>query len=412
MIRKILKWIFKLILATLLLVALSYGAFHLWEYSTGGKYVDYLTKNSETIPLEESFSYQLMEPDIEKSKLILVGEIHGFEEPLKFDLDFFKYLHENHQVNHYLAELDFVQAGLLNEFLQTGNEDLLKEVLKNWFVLQGRNNKGYFNKYLELHHYYTQLPEENKFEFIGIDKIQDMELISKYLSALFPSMNIEESKTLDIETLLIQIDTLSQLYTNSSDTLFILSHLKTNLQYRTEKVNREEVMYQNFRHIYTAYHLEESKLYGYFGLYHVFQYRVNAQHPFASKIRQSDLGLEEKILSVNFFMVDSYTVMDSKSLPKFIRDEGKYTRMPITSDNMLFMYIYGVKDFKRMTAENHKSLIKMNAENNPYSGTNRLNKTIQILPVTKVWEMTDQGKPYVQYTVFVRNSDWAEPMIE
>jgi hypothetical protein len=34
----------------------------------------------------------------------------------------------------------------------------------------------------------------------------------------------------------------------------------------------------------------------------------------------------------------------------------------------------------------------------------------QIFPVTDLMEMNDKGKPYVQYTVFVRNSDWAEPM--
>jgi hypothetical protein len=39
-----------------------------------------------------------------------------------------------------------------------------------------------------------------------------------------------------------------------------------------------------------------------------------------------------------------------------------------------------------------------------------MNKTIQLLPVTDLMEMTDKGKAYVQYTVFVRNSDWAEPM--
>jgi hypothetical protein len=83
--------------------------------------------------------------------------------------------------------------------------------------------------------------------------------------------------------------------------------------------------------------------------------------------------------------------------------------MPISSDNMLFIYIYGIKDFKRMTPENYKSLVKMNAENSPYETSNRMNKIIQLLPVTEKFEFDEKGKPYVQYTVFVRNSDWAEP---
>jgi len=117
-------------------------------------------------------------------------------------------------------------------------------------------------------------------------------------------------------------------------------------------------------------------------------------------------------LSINFLLNDSYTVMPSSKFPEFMRDEGKYTRIPVSADNLLIMYIYGIKDFKRMTPENSKSLIKMNAENSPYSQSNRMNTTFQLLPVTDLFEMNDKGKPYIQYTIFVRNSDWAEPMSE
>jgi hypothetical protein len=103
-------------------------------------------------------------------------------------------------------------------------------------------------------------------------------------------------------------------------------------------------------------------------------------------------------------------VMPSSQLPEFMRDEGKYTKMPVSADNMLITYIVGVKDFKRMTPEHYKSLIKMDGKNSPYSNTVRMNKTIQLLPLTDTFEFTDKGKPYVQYTVFIRNSDWAEPM--
>lgn len=405
--KKFFKWTFRLLIGLILVMALFYGGFHLWEYSTGNKYVSYLTENSETIPLEQNFSYDTLGKDVEKNQLILVGESHGFKEPTKFDIDFFKYLHENHNVNHYVAEFDFVQARLLNDFLKSGDEDLLKSILKKWAVVQGRNNKDYFNKYLELHKYYKQLSEDNKFEIIGIDKIQDAELLSNYINELSPDTN-----SINGETLLDQIEILKVAHKKNKDTLFLLSHLESNIKYVHEKLNREEVMFQNFSNLYKHYGLEESKLYGFFGLFHIFQYRVNGKHPLASKIRQSNLGLENKILSINFMMNDSYMVTPSKRLPEFMRDDGKYTRMPVSADNMLIMYIYGVKDFKRMTPKNSKSLIKMNNEDSPYAGSNRMNRTIQLLPVTDVFEMTDKGKPYVQYTIFVRNSDWAEPMKE
>ncbi|MCZ4409054.1 hypothetical protein O3Q51_09555 [Cryomorphaceae bacterium 1068] len=192
-------------------------------------------------------------------------------------------------------------------------------------------------------------------------------------------------------------------FANSADTLTMLDHLQANLEY--EKIGREEILFRNFHALYEQHNLRAEKVYGYFELFHVFQYRVNGKHPLASKIRESDLGLLEKILSVNFMMNESYMVMPSRGLPEFMRTGSVNSKMPISADNMLFMHIYGVKDFKRTTPENHKSLIKLDVEASPYECSSRMNSTIQILPVADKMEMTDEGEPYVQYTVFIRNSD-------
>jgi len=209
--RKILKWSFKTLIGLILLTALFYGGFHIWEYTTGGKYIKYLSENSETIPLDSNFTYNALVKDIAQKQLILVGEIHGFDEPAKFDIDFFKFLHENHNVDHYIAELDFVQASLLNDFLVSGDEKSLEEILRKWVVVQGRNNKDYFNKYLKLHQYYQQLPEDDKFEFIGIERLQDGDLLKNYLAELYPKTNSEEKDVLKNNSIGALLEELSDL---------------------------------------------------------------------------------------------------------------------------------------------------------------------------------------------------------
>jgi len=177
----------------------------------------------------------------------------------------------------------------------------------------------------------------------------------------------------------------------------------------TSKMNREVILFENFKTLYVHHQLDTQKAYGYFGLFHVFQYRTNDVEPLAAQIRLSDLGLDDQILSINFLLNDSYMVIPSKKLPEFLRNEGPYTKIPISADNMLVMYLYGIQDFKRLCPEHHKSLIKLNSEDSPYANSNRLMTTIQLLPVTNLFEMNEKGKPYVQYTVFARNSDWAKP---
>lgn len=392
---------------------LPYPIFQTIEYLTGGKYLKYLEQNSTTIPLEESFSYDILTEDIEKNKLIMVGEIHGFKEPTVFDFDFFKYLHENHGVRTYFAELDFVQSTLMNQFLRSGDEVLLNEILEKWIVAQGRNNKDYYDKYKKFYLFYQELSEDEKFKFIGVDKVQNWSLLNKYINKLSSVDTTLNPLTIGdggyLPVLKNRIDTLNELYSANSETLYLLSHLSKNITYYEEKLMREDVMFKNFEDLYTDLGLRNEKTYGYFGLFHIFQYRVNGDHPLASQIRTSELGLEDKILSINFLMNDSHMVRPSNSLPKFLQDEGKYTRMAVGADNVLVMYLYGIKDLKRMTKENEKSLIKMNGEISPYANSSRLTKTIQLLPVTDVFKMEDKGKPYVQYTIFVRNSDWAEP---
>jgi hypothetical protein len=410
MIKKFFKWTFKIVLGIILLIALAYGGFHLVEYATGGKFVDYLEANSETISIDESFTFDMMNDDIEASKLILVGEIHGFEAPQKFDLDFFKYLHQNHGVRTYVAELDFAQAQLMNDYMQSGDEDELYTILKNWVVVQGRRNIDYYDKYNQLQSFYQELPADEKFRFIGIDQIQDGELFADYVDQLIPDSLPSEIPLNSVTTISSKIAWLESAFANSADTLALLAHLETSRAYTEGGTGREEIMFRNFENLYKLYDLSAERLYGYFGLFHVFQYRVNGQHPLASKIRESDLGLEGKMLSINFLLNESFMVMPSSGLPEFMQTGPVNSKMPVSADNMLFMYIYGVKDFKRMTPENSQSLIKMNSEDSPYRNSNRMNTTIQILPVTDKMDMTDEGEPYVQYTVFVRNSDWAEPM--
>lgn len=409
MIKRIFKVTLKGIIGISLIAGILYGGFHLWEYSTGGKYIAYLKEHSETIHLSESFSFSMLDKDIKENQLIMVGEIHGFEEPQKFDYELFTHLQANHNVRQYYAELDYVQSLLLNQYMESGDENLLYKALKKWAVIQGRNNTDYFDKYRKFQQYYKQLSEDDKFKFIGVDKLQDVQLTLNYLNSLGKTTNLEIKETVDLSDILNQISLLDSIYSNSPDTLFTLNHIKGNLKHYSEQTNREKVMFDNFRSLYQQLNRRNEKVYGYFGLYHVFQYQINGKHPLASQIRQSDLDLEDKILSMNFLMLDSYMVMPSNQLPGFMRDSGQYTRMPISSDVMLFVYIYGIKDFKRMTPEHHKSLVKMNGKNCPYKNSNRMNKTIQLLPVAEKFEFDEKGKPYVQYTIFVRNSDWAEP---
>jgi hypothetical protein len=159
-----------------------------------------------------------------------------------------------------------------------------------------------------------------------------------------------------------------------------------------QRVDREQVFFNNFKSAYERYNIKGERVYGYFGMYHVFQHKVNEDMPFAGMIKNYGTPEMVKVLSIIFLLNDSYMVMPSADIQKFMRQPGKYSRMPISADNPLFICIYGVQDFKRMKNNNEKSFIKFIRENSPCEGSYQMNTTIQLLPVTDVMEMTDEWK--------------------
>ncbi len=410
--KRFFKYLAKSILFLIAFILVAYFSFRGIEYATSGKYVDYLTANSETIALEDSFTFAGMQEDLDANKVILVGEIHGFDESCKFDVDLFKHVHANHGVRSYFAELDLVQAHYMNEYMRTGDDSTLSRILERWVVVQGRNNQDYLDKYKSLHQYYQSLDADDKFVFYGVDKIQDWKLVHQFVNErLAQDSNAvaisyqKESIVTDLKQALTRIQA-------SPNATFDFEDLLVNMDYSEGKFDREQAMFNNFETLYKRNKLNKEKVYGFFGSAHVFQYRVNGKHPFASLMRQSDLNLAGEILSINFLYVDSYMVMPSAQLPEFVRTGPTFTRMPISSDAVLFMYIYGVNDFKRMTPESHKSPLKLNGADSPYGNSCRLNTTIKVLPIIPDMDLDDEGSEYVQYTVFVRNGDWAQPVSE
>jgi hypothetical protein len=166
------------------------------------KFVDYLKQNSQTAALRESFDFDKLSDSLSQSDLILVGEIHGFHEPQLFDYNLFTYAHSPHNYRYYLAELDLVQAHYLNKYLETGEEKYLNMALQKWGVIQCFENERYSNKYKKLQEYYDQLDSTDKFQFIGVDKLQDKGLVLEYIEGIADIEADESYSWLEINAIL------------------------------------------------------------------------------------------------------------------------------------------------------------------------------------------------------------------
>lgn len=412
---KILKILFKGLLSIVVLSLITYGIFRAREYFVGSDYVNYLTKNSESVALGDPFSFDIVTEDLLNSSLILVGEVHGFEVPTKFDVDFFDHLHSEFNVNSYVLEMDHSQAHLMNKFNKTGDTELLDKVLDKWVVSAGRNNHDYRERWINLRKIYTDQP----FTYYGNNNISDYNLLAEHINELAQEQLIkfddsipDSLKLKQLEsTLETVLDTIN-LDNDSSELYWVYRHLLKNVTYDLEGKNREEILTENLVDLYNHYQLKEKKVYGYYGIGHTLLDTFKSGYePMASRVSKLDPWFKNEILSLNFAFCDSYTIMPSRALPSILQDKGKYTRVPVSYDNIWLNYMYGIEDLKRVTEEGTKTIIKLNGENSPYFTSNRLFKMFKLLPVGQVINAKAESNTtdYSQYLIFVRNSDWAEP---
>ena len=135
----------------------------------------YLSKNKNAIQLNDAEKFNFLTPDFYDNQIYLFGENHGSSQPHDIDFLLFKHLYQKQNVRHYIAEVDQIKAWMLNNFLKDGNENWLTKVFKSWKA-EGAQwaNQSNWNKYKKLHAFYKSLSQNEKFEIIGIDVIQDI----------------------------------------------------------------------------------------------------------------------------------------------------------------------------------------------------------------------------------------------
>lgn len=94
-------------------------------------------------------------------RFFIMGEYHFKEENSQLYFDTFKNLYKNNNVRLVFMESGYANGIILNHYLKTGDNESLSLVLDNY----------QFKKwiYVKLKEFYDSLPDDEKFEFVGVD---------------------------------------------------------------------------------------------------------------------------------------------------------------------------------------------------------------------------------------------------
>ncbi|OCA77665.1 hypothetical protein BBH99_11385 [Chryseobacterium contaminans] len=350
--KKIFKF-FKYVLLTVLaviLISILY-VFISNKIFIGGKdseFTDYLKNNH--ISMNDKIGGQLFDDNFYNSQVILLGEIHGYADNQKLDLNLLKFLNQKSGVKYYIAEMDSTNSHKLNLFLHgnTKDQDLLKEVvLAVKKRIPQQSSKELMEKWNAVYDYNQTLKDSLKISVIGVD---------------------------------------------------------TDFNNNSRKISRDSAMIINFKNTVKKLNIEREKFYGFFGFYHVLQHGVKKdKKPFAEELKNSGF----KTSSIVSYPLDSEMYLPKN--PQFPTPENEKIGW-INADGP-FMLVKGMNDFKDFATPNSITLFKLNAKNSPYQHADKLiSVKSRMFGESFAPQQNTHTLDYFQYAVITRNSKALTPI--
>lgn len=275
---------------------------------------------------------ELMDSDLEDNIIFLSGEYHGIVEAIDMHLYLLKYFVKEANVKYILFESGYTSAEFLNEYLKSGDINILKYIMDS---LRGTmaHTKEYYELIQDIYEFNKSLPEDKKVQFVGIDIEHQPKVALKYIKSLVPNKEVGKEikefvsiiKTMRIGNYLEATKELTKLIKEDEplikeyfgDNFFKLSLAIRNLSISKGQMNREEYMINNFKEQYE--NLPEGKYFGQFGAYHIAkdgEFDINGYKPFAYYIYNEYERTKGKVITITSNYVDSkgYSEVSGKTL--------------------------------------------------------------------------------------------------
>ncbi len=375
----------------------------------------YLLENYNNLQIESQDQHQLdiLNDDLHRNDIILIGEVHGIKVNSELQMLFLKYFKEKIDIRYILAENSYSNTFFINKYLETGDDDYLSIVYHSCIGTYAWTKESY-NFWKNMYEYNKGFNEDEKIKVVGVD-IEHNPVTSYYynievLPDTDPPKEIEKMiegvqdifnykpviNTEFFRLLEKSIEENEQLYMEYLKEDFIgFTLVNKNVinkyeAYRKKgcKVEwnstRDKMMYDNFLVLNNV--LPKGKYFGQWGLNHVFQMEESEVNWFASMLNSDSSQFKNKILSI----VLSY-------------DNCERMEIGVSKPNQKISFVY-FPVFKEVNDQvgGDINIYKLNGKNSPF----RKEKMIDFYTGAKRDEHINE---YFQYLVMIRDSKATTP---
>ncbi len=293
-------------------------------------------------------------------------------------------------IQYYLPETDFSLGHFFNTYLQTGDTLLLKDLVSNYGarVPQERSIETY-EKWKSIKHLNDKLPEKDRLIVVGVDQLVTYKYTSKYLLELIPTntfkdtavRNLEQMVALDttdyspyynsyskgvMKAFVAFYETNAAMYSKSIKDTFAFNHIIQDLKYSfNPKINREEVIFNNYVHLDSIYNFKQKPQFLRFGFFHLEKQREGNNPSFFTRLIENNIYPRDKVISVIGYFTDSRVLWDH-----VYNDNGEYqyftTEGGFGIGDYEKEYFLGIEHLKKSKLSD-MTLFRLNATDTPYS---------------------------------------------
>ncbi|WP_324026827.1 hypothetical protein QSV08_04095 [Maribacter sp. BPC-D8] len=293
-------------------------------------------------------------------------------------------------VEYYLPETDFSLGHFFNTYLQTGDTLLLKDLVSNYGarVPQEQSIETY-EKWKSIKNLNDKLPEKDKLTVVGIDQLVTYKYTSKHLLELIPTntikdtavRNLEQMVALDttdyspyydsysksvLKALVASYEANTETYSKSIKDTFAFNHIMQDLKYSfNPKINREEVIFNNYVHLDSIYNFKQKPQFLRFGFFHLEKQREGNNPSFFTRLIENNIYPRDRVISVIGYFTESRVLWDH-----VYDDNGEY--LSFTTEGGFGIgdyekeYFLGIEHLKKAKLSD-MTLFRLNTSNTPYS---------------------------------------------
>lgn len=367
---------------------------------------------------------------IQNNGIIGFGALHGSAKTEDAELILLKNLIANNQISYYLPETDFSTANYFQIYLETGNEELLKDlVIQYGKRVPQEASIEMFQKWKKL----RELFNGHDIKVLGIDKIASYKYSVKEISNLFSTdvnwplldsikqlsnkPNANYSAYYDSEAKNLLRKFVADYESNTPEYFFFLrdtlkfNHIIRNLKATFVKGRRETQMYQNFDFFYSEYNLQNEKLFLRMGVYHLMKGKINGRSPIFAQLIENKNYTSKQVTTIQVYLTKSKVLWNVK-LDENGNYKGHSTKAGYGISDYWLEHYKGIKELKKAKLSDF-TLFDLTQNNSPYTIKDdyQLFETKMLLS-SSPWA-PEKGKSttnYLDYAILVSHSKPNQPI--